>query len=280
MSEANDATGVLRAPVHNIRNGRGACFGIYGFTLIELLVVIAIIAMLAAMLFPVFVSAKEQARLTTCISNLKQINAAWLLYAGDNSGRACPSYYWGDDGWVRAWDFDLRENGTGSDYRLGLLSPYCRSGAIKSCPSFNGGKWDRPYSGYAYNASYIGGDFDRLGNTVWIDQYTGRPHKIAFLHQIRHPSATAVFADGGFGSPVNAQNYLRAPSDTYFQAGTVHYRHNGAATVAYADGHVAATRKRYTHYADVPWLNLKQKAFDCSPDTGGLSLDDSAYDLD
>ncbi|MCE5322242.1 prepilin-type N-terminal cleavage/methylation domain-containing protein [bacterium] len=279
MLEASCASGVLRAPVHTIRNGRRACFGLYGFSLIELLVVIAVIAILAAVLFPVFISAKDKAGQTQCISNLKQIASAWLMYVDDNSGRACPSYYWASGGWVRAWDFDLKATQTTSIWKYGLLGPYMKSGKIKSCPSFYGGKWDRPYSGYAYNASYIGGDVTVDGN-VFVDEYTDRPHTTAFLGRIKHPSKTAVFADGGFGSPVSAQNYLRAPSDVYFQEGTVHYRHNGAASVAYADGHVAAVRRKYTHYANVPWLNIKQKSYDCSPSTGGLSLDDSAYDLD
>src|SRR5476649_1368440 len=54
-----------------------------GFTLIELLVVIAIIAILAAILFPVFAQAREQARKTTCISNLKQLSLAYLMYVQD-----------------------------------------------------------------------------------------------------------------------------------------------------------------------------------------------------
>ena len=54
-----------------------------GFTLIELLVVIAIIAILAAILFPVFASARESARRTTCVSNLRQLGMAAHMYAGD-----------------------------------------------------------------------------------------------------------------------------------------------------------------------------------------------------
>ncbi len=54
-----------------------------GFTLIELLVVIAIIAILAAILFPVFAQARESARKITCVSNLRQLTSAWLMYAQD-----------------------------------------------------------------------------------------------------------------------------------------------------------------------------------------------------
>src|SRR5689334_2966900 len=57
-----------------------------GFTLIELLVVIAIIAILAAILFPVFAQARKSARTTACISNLKQIATASLMYAQDYDG--------------------------------------------------------------------------------------------------------------------------------------------------------------------------------------------------
>jgi prepilin-type N-terminal cleavage/methylation domain-containing protein len=57
-----------------------------GFTLIELLVVIAIIAILAAILFPVFAQAREQARMSACSSNFKQYSTAWMLYVQDREG--------------------------------------------------------------------------------------------------------------------------------------------------------------------------------------------------
>jgi len=69
-----------------------------GFTLIELLVVIAIIAILAAILFPVFARAREKARQTTCLSNVKQITLAALMYAGDwdeSFPNACFPAVWG-----------------------------------------------------------------------------------------------------------------------------------------------------------------------------------------
>ncbi len=58
----------------------------HGFTLIELLVVIAIIAILAAILFPVFAQAKAAAKKTVCLSNFKQIDTAMLMYSSDNDG--------------------------------------------------------------------------------------------------------------------------------------------------------------------------------------------------
>src|SRR5437588_7739 len=62
-----------------------------GFTLIELLVVIAIIAILAAILFPVFARARENARRTACISNVKQIGLAWMMYVQDYDETFPPS---------------------------------------------------------------------------------------------------------------------------------------------------------------------------------------------
>ena len=64
----------------------------HGFTLIELLVVIAIIALLAAILFPVFASAREKARQTACLSNMNQIGKACLMYSQDSDELIVPEY--------------------------------------------------------------------------------------------------------------------------------------------------------------------------------------------
>ena len=70
-----------------------------GFTLIELLVVIAIIAILAAILFPVFARAREKARQTSCLSNIKQITLGVVMYTQDYDGCYPPLVYYGDLGY-------------------------------------------------------------------------------------------------------------------------------------------------------------------------------------
>ena len=105
-----------------------------GFTLIELLVVIAIIAILAAILFPVFASAREKARQTSCLSNIKQFTLANDMYSQDN-----------DETYVRAKQVQLSAEPNPTElfqpqyapYLIwaGVLNPYIKSHAVDLCPS-------------------------------------------------------------------------------------------------------------------------------------------------
>mgnify|MGYP001309147609 CR=1 FL=1 len=90
-----------------------------GFTLIELLVVVAIIGILAAILFPVFAKARENARRASCISNLKQIALSGQLYLQDND-RIYPPVPTINDG-SSGWAFEL--------------SKYAKNDAVFQCPS-------------------------------------------------------------------------------------------------------------------------------------------------
>ena len=98
-----------------------------GFTLIELLVVIAIIAILAAILFPVFSRARENARKAACLSNLKQIGQAFLMYAQDWD-EVLP--VWTPMCWTGN---DLTKSGNGPWYVT--LLPYLKNKQIFTCPS-------------------------------------------------------------------------------------------------------------------------------------------------
>ncbi len=126
-----------------------------GFTLIEMLVVISIIAILGAILFPVFARSRENARRSTCQSNLKQIGLSLLQYTQDY-----------DDKLVRAW-YGVGNGGSNPTNRykwMDAIFPYVKSEQVFNCPShsftapagaykFRNGT---NYGSYAINASYWG----------------------------------------------------------------------------------------------------------------------------
>jgi prepilin-type N-terminal cleavage/methylation domain-containing protein len=113
-----------------------------GFTLIELLVVIAIIAILAAILFPVFAQAREKGRQTACVSNMRQISTAILAYTADYDGYYPRGIY--GVGQVVYHLFDL-------------IYPYVKSPGIYTCPSYpaanNGMDWQARLAHRGYQSA-------------------------------------------------------------------------------------------------------------------------------
>jgi len=199
-----------------------------GFTLIELLVVIAIIAILAAILFPVFERARAKANSASCQSQLKQIGLAFLMYAQDYD-ELFPEgeglYRRADFPYLPAWDitYDPYPGKFGWPVYLG---PYVKTAAVFDCPSGPTHNQDRYKYDYAWNNA------GTAMRTCGTDAVGG----------IGYPAETVLVCDGGYP-------YLNRKGNTlyYLQRWLGHFqtnpksrgdRHNGMHNVAYCDGHV------------------------------------------
>jgi prepilin-type N-terminal cleavage/methylation domain-containing protein/prepilin-type processing-associated H-X9-DG protein len=196
-----------------------------GFTLIELLVVIAIIAILAAILFPVFAKAREKARQTTCLNNMKQICNAWMMYSQDYD-EGCPQLVQWDSNFA-TWE--------------GLLSPYTKSWGVFICPS---GPHARGTGSWMASGNTNGIGRDDIGWNCNVFNYVEFLVKIGDLET---PSETVFAADSGGVNWLSLPggttwNWINSPAAAY----EVPYnnetpqptaRHNGQVNCCFADGH-------------------------------------------
>ena len=190
-----------------------------GFTLIELLVVIAIIAILAAILFPVFARAREKARQTSCLSNMKQLSLGMLMYAqdydetfagmGNGSSTTVP---------VIPGSSFCQHPTSGVYYYswAAVIYPYVKNVQIYQCPSTKYNCY-----GVSYGVPSSGINAAQTGTTSIF----GRPA----MASIKRPAQIMMMGEKGAGG---GNQYIL--SGQYY-AGRI--SHNGGANVGFFDGH-------------------------------------------
>jgi prepilin-type N-terminal cleavage/methylation domain-containing protein/prepilin-type processing-associated H-X9-DG protein len=217
-----------------------------GFTLIELLVVIAIIAILAAILFPVFARARENARRTSCMSNLKQIGLGMMQYVQDYDGKYFWRCYGADVGSKKApVNYEACEKywGPSGIGETGFLQPYIKSTQIFSCPS---GDATTAYpSGYAYNL--VAGIPSSYGFNELSESVIQQPSEMIAFYDTTwalqgYPTAPNKW-DTGDGWGVN---FCKKAGESPCTAPNQHYgRHMDGANASYMDGHAKWRRVEY-----------------------------------
>ncbi len=194
----------------------------HGFTLIELLVVIAIIAILAAILFPVFARAREKARQTSCLSNIKQLTLGALMYVGDADDmlfghiQGTRNTFYPPTGVFANWPQQIY--------------PYVMNAQLFSCPSY-------PTSPWVYSPTSRDSNFG-YGMNYWMTYYYY--YSTAYMAAFKTPAKTIWFTDCNYYIVYPSYYLATYPTNTtYGQNGSarLQLRHNGGANVGFLDGH-------------------------------------------
>jgi len=198
-----------------------------GFTLIELLVVIAIIAILAAILFPVFARARENARRASCMSNLKQIGLGMMMYVQDYDGKYFLRTYSSDGaGKITGtiYSYWSPRPKVGGGYYPWVLEPYVKSTQLFVCPSNS-----TAYQSYAYNGA--------PATAQYTESMIDEPSQMLAIVDDQFGGGIAYTPDGTGWSSNFCQTYDvpggTCPADQQFYG-----RHLEGVNIAFMDGHV------------------------------------------
>jgi prepilin-type N-terminal cleavage/methylation domain-containing protein/prepilin-type processing-associated H-X9-DG protein len=200
-----------------------------GFTLIELLVVIAIISLLAAVLFPVFASAREKARQITCVSNMRQLSLAFMQYTEDND-EALPNAFCAADGdgdktggWVAYNTFPVNNGANAFDVQIGSIYPYVKDARVYICPDDAQGRADG--DSYAVNSCLMNPNAG-----------AGTPYAGKSLSAFNSDSSLMLLGEEEMG-PNSA---VDSTDDGYFryQNNVFSTRHVSGSNLSFVDGHV------------------------------------------
>ena len=230
-----------------------------GFTLIELLVVIAIIAILAAILFPVFAQAREKARQTSCLSNMKQLGTGLQLYV-DDYDECFPNGTWEEYANMNTTDAN---NGVYKSFVYEMY-PYVKSNGIFCCPSAPGKANIVKDAGYGYpGSSYAANGVLCTKDAVSMAQ-VARPSEIYMFCELNTGVTNqAHYKPWRCGGPDGSWNYVWAVG--FLPTWDGGFPHNGGMNYTFADGHAK--------YIKAGNMTFRMVGVDPKP-VNGLNIDD------
>jgi prepilin-type N-terminal cleavage/methylation domain-containing protein/prepilin-type processing-associated H-X9-DG protein len=229
-----------------------------GFTLIELLVVIAIIAVLMAILIPTLHRAKEQGQRATCLSNVKQLTLAWIMYAYENDDKIVNASTFFPRPGELAWIGALQVTGTTEELREqlkdGLLYKYCNDVDIFKCPTGIRGEVLTYAIVDAMNGAQHNDGSPRIPGTEGLI--------IKRLSQIRRPGERFVFIDEGRISPDSWTVFY--DQESWWDLPTV--RHGDGTNFSFADGHSDYWKWKDPRTVKLAEMTISQNAQPGNPD--------------